>query len=201
MIPYFRTDIINMLIQKHNYQDYLEIGIDEGYNFQDVVEISGNKHGVDPNLEATGQVTHRVTSDEFFKNTTDTYDIIFIDGLHEAVQAHRDALNALLLLREGGTLLMHDCSPPRKDFQVVPQPEGADLWCGDVWRAWLRLRQRPDLYMEVVDIDWGVGIIQRGTQTPIQKGAEDMTYEQFNADRTQLLNLVPANYVMKRWLI
>jgi len=195
----YRSDIINYLIEKFDYESYLEIGIDDGRNFSYI--DAPIKEGVDPDPGAKG-VTHRMTSDEYFAQNTSTFDIIFIDGLHEADQAYKDAIHALARLNEGGTIVMHDCSPPTKAAQTVPRIQ--DLWCGDVWRAWMKLRQRDDLFMEVVNTDYGVGIIRRKKDEPYPvkpqpAGVEDMTYSEFNADRAYLLNLVPSNCILGEW--
>lgn len=193
----WRTDIINYLIEKFDYESYLEIGIDSGKNFSQIEAMT--KIGVDPDPEASVAVTHRMTSDAFFAQNTDTFDIIFIDGLHEAPQAYKDAIHSLAQLNEGGTIVMHDCSPPTRASQITPFPGKDILWCGDVWRAWLKLRQRADLYMEVIDTDFGVGIIRLGEQTPQPGGVEDISYSEFNADRTFLLNLKPPNHILGTW--
>ena len=198
----YRSDIINHLIHKFDYESYLEIGVDNGRNFSYIEAMT--KVGVDPDPEASPRVTHRMTSDEFFGQNTDTFDIIFIDGLHEADQAYKDAIHALAILNKGGTIVMHDCSPPTRASQVAFFPGKDIVWCGDVWRAWMKLRQRDDLFMEVVNTDYGVGIIRRKKDEPYPvkpqpAGVEDMTYSEFNADRAYLLNLVPSNCILGEW--
>ena len=196
----YRHDIINHLIHKFDYESYLEIGVDNGRNFSYIE--APIKWGVAPDPEASPRVTDRVPSDEFFDYNLMPFDIIFIDGLHEADQAYRDVENALKILNPHGTIVMHDCSPPSKASQTVPRIQ--DLWCGDVWRAWMKLRQRDDLFMEVVNTDYGVGIIRRKEDEPYAvkpqpAGVEDMTYSEFNADRAYLLNLVPPNCILGEW--
>ena len=60
-----RTEIINSLIDKHDYTNYLEIGVNTpsqpGYNWIGVKAQS--KTGVDPNVDTT----FKMTSDEFFQ--------------------------------------------------------------------------------------------------------------------------------------
>ena len=90
-----RYEIINLLIVKNGYKSYLEIGLDNGLNFSKI-KID-NKKSVDP---ALGQYSHakptyKLTSDDFFKQNKDKYDIIFIDGLHHSEQVYRDIKNSL----------------------------------------------------------------------------------------------------------
>ena len=64
------------MINKNGYSDYLEIGCDQNQLFSKI-KIQ-NKVGVDPS--SGGNV--RKTSDEFFKDNKNKFDIVFIDGLH-----------------------------------------------------------------------------------------------------------------------
>ena len=68
---YYRWDLIEYLIKKNNYSDYLEIGCDQDQLFSKV-KIK-NKTGVDPS--SGGNV--RKTSDDFFKDNKDKFDIVF----------------------------------------------------------------------------------------------------------------------------
>ena len=77
-----RTDIINKLIQTNNYENYLEVGLDDGINFNNI-KIK-NKVSVDPaeGIYSKSLPTHKMTSDEFFNKNKNKFDIVFIDGLH-----------------------------------------------------------------------------------------------------------------------
>jgi predicted O-methyltransferase YrrM len=71
-----RLEIIQNIIISKNYKKYLEIGCDKDQIFSNI--LIDFKIGVDP--VQGGNV--RKTSDDFFKNNLDKFDIIFIDGLH-----------------------------------------------------------------------------------------------------------------------
>lgn len=155
-----RWDIINEYVQKYNYQDYLEIGLCSGI-CRDSVCIK-NKTTVDPSQQSNNP-THLMTSDEFFMQNDKTYDVIFIDGLHEANQVYIDILNSLEVLNENGTILCHDMLPTSEIIQAVPRVNS--IWTGDCWKAWAKLRgTRENLEMQIVESDWGVGIIRVGKQ-------------------------------------
>lgn len=119
-----RWDIINHLIKKNGYKSYLEIGYFKGWSFDNV--HCEKKVAVDPspsknlthieapygstatsNEDMTGGTIYKITSDEFFNLgwVDRKWDIIFIDGLHEAEQVLRDIGNSLRYLREGGTIV------------------------------------------------------------------------------------------------
>jgi hypothetical protein len=77
-----RRDIIKYLTNRFQYKHYLEIGCEYDMAFGVLKEMYEYAVGVDP---AQGG-THRMTSDEFFRQSNLTFDIIFIDGLHTGEQ-------------------------------------------------------------------------------------------------------------------
>jgi hypothetical protein len=189
-----RTDLLNHLVETRGYRDYLEIGVrDRRQNF-DRIRAPGRKHGVDP--DPMRPISHRMTSDAFFAQTTDDYDLVFIDGLHVADQVERDVLGSLAHLRPNGSIVLHDVNPLTADAQSDDY-DGKKHWNGTVWKAWVKLRAtRPDLAMCVVDMDEGCGVIQRGSQAQIDLPSTDyarLTYDDLARDRKRLLNLVTAD--------
>ena len=98
-----RSEVINFLILKNNYNSYLEIGIrDPSVNFYKIK--CSYKDGVDP----AGKCNYPVTSDEFFDkiDKNKKYDIIFIDGLHVCEQVLKDVNNSLDHLSFNGTITL-----------------------------------------------------------------------------------------------
>lgn len=173
-----RSDIINGLIKKHNYKSYLEIGVNTpaqpGYNWDNIkCEV---KHGVDPNVDTT----FKMTSDDFFEQNENKYDIIFIDGLHIYEQVYRDIINSVTILNEDGVIVVHDCNPT---FEITQRrTRASDAWHGDVWKAIARLRiERHGLEITTIDTDEGCAIIRRGKHEP---------FNVLNSCRKELLNLV-----------
>lgn len=158
---FYRWDLINYLIKKNNYKDYLEIGCDKNQLFS-LVEIE-NKTGVDP--ENGGNL--RMTSDEFFKNNKKKFDIIFIDGLHIYNQVKIDILNSVKCLNKDGIILVHDCMPQSLSRQAVPRYKS--IWNGDVWKAIVDLRQNIDLDIYTCEMDHGIGIIKLQKNSSILK--------------------------------
>ena len=146
-----RTEIIQKIIYRKNYTDYLEIGCDNDENFSKI-KIK-NKIGIDPLKGGT----LRMTSDEFFKNNNNFFDIIFLDGLHTYEQTIKDINNSLTFLNQNGVILIHDCLPKKIWNQIVPRMYGH--WNGDVWKAIVHSRtyDKADTYTCVAD--HGLGII------------------------------------------
>ena len=134
-----RYDVISWLITRMQYTSYLEIGCDSGESFRQIQRVTAGVLNeavcVDPG-ESTGATLH-VTSDAFFASlkqaspdggggngtTSERFDAVFVDGLHEANQAYRDVMNAWHALRPGGTILMHDVNPPHEYMATYPMHE------------------------------------------------------------------------------
>ena len=183
-----RTEIINLFVGRYNYNRYLEIGVrNPKDNFN---KINCNyKVGIDPN----GKTTFTVTSDEFFQQNEEKFDIIFIDGLHLEHQVDKDIINSLDVLSENGTIVMHDCNPVSEGAQVEEYIDGAK-WNGTVWKSFAKLRMsRDDLDMVVVDTDHGCGVIRRGSQSVFSDNIEELNYKFLEKNRKDLLNLISVD--------
>lgn len=184
-----RIQIINSLIEKNNYESYLEIGVNTpaqpGYSHNSIkVKL---KHGVDPNVDTT----FKMESDIFFNTyINQKYDIIFVDGLHLYEQAYRDIINSLNYLNEGGTIVVHDCNPIREITQR--RERASNAWHGDVWKAILKLRmENPEISIYTIDADEGCTIIQKGKQELFKTDEKNIyTWDFFNKNRKNILNLI-----------
>ena len=146
-----RLEIVQNIINKKNYNSYLEIGTfkDELFGF---VKCK-NKIGVDPVWG--GNV--KKTSDNFFAENTQKFDLIFIDGLHHYEQVKKDIINSIKFLNKGGIILMHDCMPKDYFYQAVPRCQYD--WNGDTWKAFLEFRIKDDLDTYCCYADQGIGVI------------------------------------------
>lgn len=190
-----RTNIINAIAKKIDAKSYLEIGTREGSNF-DAIDVL-MKVGVDPDPKAKAHF--HCTSDEFFVYNRDKFDLIFVDGLHHFNQVYRDINNALKVLNEGGYIVCHDMNPTSELMQRVPRE--VKQWTGDCWKAWAKLRTgRSDLAMFVVDCDFGVGVITRGSQKVINYPAsKKWQYSDLEKDRNNILNLITVKQ-FEQWV-
>ena len=148
-----RFDIVQNIINRKNYKKYLEIGCerDELFNHIDCEK----KAGVDP----VSGGTIRKTSDQFFSSNNDYFDCIFIDGLHEYDQVYKDIMNSIKFLKDDGLIILHDCLPSSIHQQAVPRYKSG--WTGDVWKAIVNIRTRPELDTITCNIDCGLSIIRK----------------------------------------
>jgi len=187
-----RGVIIQSLINKNNYNTYLEIGIKQKLCF-DFIKIE-SKESLD--INKTYNPTYVNKSDDFFKSIDSQHkkwDIIFVDGDHEKNQVLKDINNSLKHLNEGGTIVCHDMCPPNyKD--LFPDA------CYNSWEALAYLRKNnPDLEIYVVDTDYGVGVIKKGKQTLFKGEILDFNrkysnpitdFNFLNKNKNELLNLI-----------
>lgn len=186
-----RFDIINSFIQKYGYSHYLEIGVSNGDTFRNI-NIQ-HKESVDPAMGRynTANPTYKMTSDEFFEKYPEKkYDIIFIDGLHHSEQVDKDIRNSINVLNENGVIILHDCNPTSEEEQLVPRE--TTRWLGDVWKSFVSFKSFNKLNYEcfVVDTDCGCGVIRHGKTSLDIELPEKLTYQWFNKNRKQALNLI-----------
>ena len=171
---YNRIALINLLISQTDAKSYLEIGCQDDNLFHSVPVM--NKVGVDP---ARGG-NRRMTSDEFFETNTDSFNVIFIDGLHTCEQVRKDVVNAMKCLNPGGWIALHDLLPG--NWLEAHNPQITDgAWFGDVWKVGFELAQTEGLDFKIVQIDAGVGVFRiQNPETKLIDMQDEMTNAQFD---------------------
>jgi hypothetical protein len=213
----WRYDIIQKFINENKYKKYLEIGLGkECTNFEKIVNV--NKIGVDPfwpeDIEkwlSPQTKIYKMTSNDFFKNKGSeilkNLDIAFIDGLHEYHQVIFEVQEILKYLLPTGTILIHDCLP-FSEAMAKPLEEMSkynacyEPWMGDVWKSIPILRAKfPEYSIFVIDSDCGIGVLTKQkmylkkTGSFDEKMINDMTYEQFQISKRDMLNIVSLKEV------
>jgi hypothetical protein len=191
---YFRWDMIEYLIKKNSYKDYLEIGCDKNQLFSKVnIE---NKTGVDP--YSGGNV--KKTSDEFFLTNKKFFDLVFIDGLHSYEQVKKDILNSVNCLNNNGIILIHDCLPDTMAKQAVPRYKM--LWNGDVWKAIVDLRRNIDLEIFTCEMDQGIGIIKKAKNSSVltlTKKINELKFEDYYNSYREYMRIISVNEFKKKF--
>jgi hypothetical protein len=118
---------------------YLEIGVEYGHTFQNTHFT--DKTGVDPDPKCEHVI--QLTADQFFETNERTFDVIFIDGMHQTEYILRDFNNSLRCLNTYGTIFIDDILPlnyyeqmkiPRKHFIENGILKYLEPWTGDVWK-------------------------------------------------------------------
>jgi len=181
-----RWDIINAFIKKYNYKSYLEIGTQHGTCYKEVKCAHKVCVDIKKNFD---QLTHEMSSDDYFKKYNDKFDIIFVDGLHTEEQTIKDIASSLVVLNEGGTIIVHDC---------LPDSEGATNpgLCGTSYMApiWFRTSV-ANVTVQVVDTDTGCAIIRRGNNNLYTKTyyEEAKQYKYFAENKKDLVNVLTVD--------
>ena len=175
-----KLDIINGLINKCNFQSYLEIGVDTCINFLKVQckykecvdpfeivegsEYPDTHESMNPAVRdyiESNILTHKMTSDEFFEKcpSDKKYDIIFIDGLHTEEQVGKDIINSFKHLNLNGFIVVHDCLPGSYEEQT--EIRHSAFWNGTVWKA-IPMMGFQGINYNTIDCDTGVAILRYG---------------------------------------
>ncbi|SKB60075.1 Methyltransferase domain-containing protein [Salegentibacter holothuriorum] len=186
----FRVELIQNYINDNAYSRYLEIGTFKGGSLFPIK--CKKKIAVDPHFLFSKKRKlywiarnncniwnsyYEMSSIDFFtlkkKRFLDNkIDIAFIDGLHTFKASLKDTLNTLSILKEGGTIILHDCLPPH-EAAAAPAESYEDAykkrdnkwtgqWCGDVWKTIVYLKQKYPNSLDVftVDEDYGLGVVK-----------------------------------------
>lgn len=201
----YRYDIINRLIASRfpTECNYLEIGVRNPADCFDKV-LATNKTSVDPGLEfGPNPVDYKMTSDQFFAalNAGETkldknfkWDVVFIDGLHLAPQIMVDVYNSIHHTADNGIIVLHDCNPPNwynAHSDINHFYNNAGYWNGTAWKALYKLRTMLNVDIYTVDMDWGVGVIDKATPAePIEWQNPFFEYGVMMHDRKNHLGLI-----------
>ncbi len=188
---YERINILNKISEQISAKKYLEIGCDTDVVFNKV--NCENKIGVDPIKGGT----IRDTSDNFFKNNKEKFDLIFIDGLHTFDQILKDFQNSFKFLEDGGYIVMHDLMP--RNWLEEHVPRISNNWCGDVWKISFLLNDIQYHEYNVILTDFGLGVFKKkGNKLFLNK--IDMKRKKFDffCENFPKLNLIKKEEFLKK---
>ena len=169
-----KTDVIHFLSDCHNYRSYLEICTTTTGNLFGKVQQAKFEicHRLMYRCPASFDDKYRI---DFWTADLDTgdvmaamrardqrYDIILVDSFHLYDLSYRDIADALSLLADNGTLIVHDCVPASEDLVSAEYRDG--WWCGVTFIAYVDFIHAVSGISHVtVDTDFGCGIIRRNT--------------------------------------
>ena len=198
-----RCSIINENVE--NMKTYLEIGIENGFTFN---EISiKDKKGVDPDPKINDNRIYKMTSDEFFKFNRETFDVIFIDGMHQSEYFLNDLNNSILCLNNGGLIFVDDVLPINEREQLKIPIKHAyengilkyrEPWTGDVWKVmfYVFINYNKFIKFELFEHSnyRGVGKIEvlKKFQIPSDKKYEIEQYD-YNKDFQNYVSMLKKN--------
>ena len=136
-----------------------------------------------------------MTSDEFFVCNKDTFDVIFIDGLHLAEQVEKDIANSKLILNNNGKIILHDTNPESEFFCLENNYHNNPVfpgWNGTVWKAIYDHRMTfPTTYFATYPHDHGLTVISPHKKDimPNVVFNKYYSYHIFDIDRHNVLNI------------
>ncbi len=122
-------NIILEIVRLTGCNKYLELGVYNGLNVSKIHEICKYCVGVDieNNLKYNNFIFKHKTTDEFFSENKETFDIIFIDADHNFESVKKDFINSLKVLNIHGIIFLHDTDPISKEY-IQPR------FCGDSYK-------------------------------------------------------------------
>ena len=215
------TELLNYLAEKYKLKSYLEIGVQNPANNFDKINAE-YKLGLDPEIEYRVnqiEVRHNVgdmtfinvivqdklletTSDDYFKvlggcinNKANHYDLIFIDGYHEAEQVKRDFENSLRCLNDGGFIVIHDTLPEDEPGTRVPRE--TKRWWGDVYKFAMKLGQYENIDFITFDFDNGCTVVWKSVTGIRQAYDGGYTFDDYLKHRGDLLRIKPITDIEK----
>lgn len=157
-----KAHLINHLVEVHGYRHYLELctfstgrryGEIDRSQLQTCVRLMYRcPDGFEDGLP-TDYRSNTFDIGESLKKIRDEdrrFDIALVDSWHEYETSWRDLVEGFLLIREGGTLVVHDCLPPRPEIAVPTYIPGE--WCGVGYQAYVDfISERRDLAVYTVN--------------------------------------------------
>lgn len=213
-----KYEIARMLAKRYGYKSYLEIctpttggtfsRIDDN-QFSRRVRLmyrrpSSFSDGAQLDFSAEAEFGEELFNE--LMKSGEKFDLVFIDPWHSYTSSLRDITFGLQLIKDGGALLIHDCSPPNATCAEPDYRDGE--WCGLTFAAYLDVVLfTSGLHYVTVDSDYGCGIIskdprlgslyksQPATSLTSQWQTLDSSqkYAFLNENRSQLLRLISAD--------
>lgn len=113
------SNLIKWIIKLTNCQSYLELGVEYGINITEMKNLVKICVGVDintVNIAKDNIEFFQMTTDDFFKQNTKKFDIIFVDANHNFEQVKKDFNNSLSILNKFGIIILHDTDPINEEL-------------------------------------------------------------------------------------
>lgn len=146
---------------------YLELGVGN----KGLISTLNFKHKVGVDTQAFQGVDFVGTTDDFFAQNTDKFDIIFIDADHTFKQIIKDFNNAKKCLKPRATIFLHDLYPP-DEGHCAPNS------CGDGYKFLNKLIV-DGMCVPVCPQDFGLTMVPYPEYCRIEELDSDVTYQEF----------------------
>jgi len=133
------TEVLLLVVNNKNVENYLELGVEHGFNFCDVSKKCKKSVGVDIINSLKSELPENAefflgTTDDFFAQNKNFFDLILIDAGHSHENSLRDFLNSINFLSKDGIILMHDTYPLDESYTD-------SSLCGEVYKTVLHIKE------------------------------------------------------------
>ena len=170
--PWTKADLINHLADARGYRCYLEVCTPTSGGRYSEIKRSKFDNCVRLMYRCPEDYHDGMTIDyraadlditeclARLRNDGRRVDIALLDSFHEYEQSLRDLREIFDLISEGGTLVVHDCMPPREEIARPKFIPGE--WSGATHQAFIDfVSNRSDLEFYALETDYGCGIIHK----------------------------------------
>lgn len=117
--PY--SNVIASIVESLKAESYLELGVHKMETFNVISKLVPHSVAVDiDDTYAKGVKNfYKMTTDQWFDQNKETFDIIFIDADHEFNAVKKDFENCLKIINHRGVIFLHDTDPAEPIFASV----------------------------------------------------------------------------------
>lgn len=184
--------LINDLISDLNYKSYLELGVSVGESWKLI--SCENKIGVDNNINVANEfdgVVHS-TTDDYFLNNQNKFDLIYIDALHEKNQVYKDFKNSFNALNDSGIIIFHDINP----LDISQTHFNSS---GDIFELWIELSNTYKVYTIKGTAGDSVGVFIKSENSKfIDIEVKDYTYQFFSENRERFISYLNYEEIINK---
>lgn len=184
--------LINDLISDLNYKSYLELGVSVGESWKLI--SCENKIGVDNNINVANEfdgVVHS-TTDDYFLNNQNKFDLIYIDALHEKNQVYKDFKNSFNVLNDSGIIIFHDINP----LDISQTHFNSS---GDIFELWIELSNTYKVYTIKGTAGDSIGIFIKSENSKfIDIEVKDYTYQFFSENREKFISYLNYEEIINK---
>lgn len=214
-----RSQVIQPILDLYDNCRYLEIGVNAGETFNALK--CAHKTAVEPKFlfDYKALATDRVRffekfSDEFFRDdvaANETYDVVFLDGLHQFEQTTRDLLNTLSHVDENSIIIVDDVIPSDYPASLFDPSDMIEMrrrandpggnWMGDVFKLVFFIRSfLPQWSYSTVAENHGQLVMWREPRNAPSMRVRDVVALEYRdiALDTSAFNITPFDEVLRR---
>jgi len=151
-------DIISQIVKLTGCDKYLELGIWNGGNINEISKYSKRCVGVDikDDRKYYNYEFKLMSTDEFFIENNEMFDVIFIDADHNFESVKKDFENALKILNKFGIVFLHDTDPIEEKYLDFG-------YCGDSYKmiGWIEENHKELNVLTLPITEAGLTIVNR----------------------------------------